>query len=301
MKTYLRLFVSAAFGATVFNALLHYYAGERPLTGFGIFLYVLATILGALTASFIAEPKATIQALKEAVNKLPRITRDSTKETAELVVWAVFMIGIMMTVYCIGYAVMYTWQPLVPKSAIDSADHAEKLLLFPIMGIGYIYLLLFLTITFKITFGLSHERAPGNSASINRHFYKHLGLVVLSATSFGTIIWASWLLWQGVKRIGVPFYALFTLIVLVTIGLTRCERRTAAMAGAAVGMIVGFFWWNPFLVGVTAGTTATALHFATSQLATIVNTQWRSLKIYWRNLPSVKFFQSVMKAIDNGS
>jgi len=63
-----------------------------------------------------------------------------------------------------------------------------------------------------------------------------------------------------VKAIPTILYVLCCIVMLIALGLTKCRMRSVAMVGAAVGVVVGFFWWNPVVVGLVGGGSACFAH-----------------------------------------
>jgi hypothetical protein len=111
---------------------------------------------------------------------------------------------------------------------------------------------------------------------------------MLSTNPIGATYFAlRFTLWLACK-VPTIIRAIVFFILLVTFGLTKCRARTAAMTGAAVGTLVGYLSWNPLLVGLVGGTSASLAHFVSRRFGAWIERTLSEVKAGFSKTAEVK-------------
>jgi hypothetical protein len=278
MNVYLRLFLAGSVGAIIGAGIAHYLSVYFGTQGFLLYAWTLFGVIdGSLTASFVYDPKGSIGAYVSAKAKLATLMEPTSLGVnigSGMKILATCICKVSIFLAFTAVSATFWWLLLEYLSVFDAprATWSEKFYL----GVATSLLTAASLIWWRtMVFASYEEHSVAFQQEQLGSYTSWLAKRFLQTSPFGIAYYilkiAYWTIVMLMMLIGLVALTMFY-------QMTQCRARTAAMVGAATGVISGCFLWNPLLLGLIGGSIAVVVHFVASRFSELAEVALAEVK-----------------------
>lgn len=268
MKTNIQLFFAGSIGAVIGGLITHHYARLAGVTNFCVILVTfLGLMIGCLIASFVYDPQGSARvvasAVKAAFPVIGKILGAIPKIVGTIVIWLAFNLSKVLVTSVFILLSGVTWFSVF--FVLFTIETSVSVFLVNISCVSMLCAMFGMLIMYEGNF--FNDKNPFEEFFVNS-FEANLRASFRAMIQTNTFVLTSRTVLKLFRLRGKIATAIKTVIrsiiyflLLFVSGLTACQRRSAAMLGACVGTILGLFFSDPVILGLSGGVTAVLAHF----------------------------------------
>ncbi len=270
MHQSLRLFFAGAIGGLAGGFLTHHYSSTRGFLGFLVLL--VGIVLGALCASAIYDPRGTWGVVCAAFKKVGGCFQEKWREAEFKKFFLMVGIGvrdILVFFFCLALCCA-SWVGLI----LLVCGEKNYGLTTAIGALSF----------FTMAFVSAASGEPNDHFPQAKTSFKALFRINSIVGTYFALKFAIYVLRHIVEIVTFILWAIWTIPMLILNGLSECRGRTAAMIGAVAGVVTGYLWWNPLVVGLVGGVSSLLVQALVTKWKPAVKARWSKVCEYWGSL-----------------